>query len=143
MEKMRSLKWWMRLVGGFYILLGLINTPPVIAARIPIIYPYLSQQLESAAVQLLIDVWFMFGVEILVMGAMLLVASQSPWKNRILVYTILWLELTRGIGIDLYWITRGLYDNTFYIGFAIVHLIIILTGWVALANTRRSLQERE
>lgn len=38
---------------------------------------------------------------------MLLIGSGAPLRNAILVKTVLLLELTRGILMDLYWLSRG------------------------------------
>lgn len=137
---MNRLKWWMRIVGGFYILLAIQNLPFIVSSRISTQYPALDAPVESVAVQALIDMWFLFGVEIGVVGLMLLIASRAPVKNKILVQTVLALELLRGVAIDLYWVAKGDYVEGFYIGFAIVHAVIIVTGWLFL---RRAVAEGE
>jgi hypothetical protein len=67
----------MRIVGGFYILLALFNTPPVISARFTVKYP----DLEAAVV-----------------GVALVLLSRDP---------LLALEVVRGIVDDRYLLTRG------------------------------------
>lgn len=141
---MKKLKWWMRVVGLFYILLMVQNLPPLVLARLATQYPTLTAPVESVAVQGLVDMWFLFGTEMGVVGLMLLVASRTPLRNQILVQTVLLLELVRGIAQDVYWLTRGYYDDVFYVAFVVVHAIIIITGWLFLQQataesvTRRS-----
>lgn len=47
---MKRLKLWMRIIGGFYIFLGVINSPPVVAARMSFQYPALDLELDHLAV---------------------------------------------------------------------------------------------
>jgi hypothetical protein len=122
----------MRLVGGFFILIGLLNTPPVIAARMTSQYPTLGIDPGHVAPAIITDLWFMFGVETTVIGLMLIAGSASPLRNKLLVQTVLFLELTRGVLTDFYWITRGYSENVVYIGWIVIHLVIIVTGWYAL-----------
>lgn len=135
---MKNLTLWMRIVGGFYLLLGLFNTPPVIAARMNLHYPTLELGLDHVAVKAINDLWFMFGLEVAVIGLMLLIGSAVPLQNKILVQTVLLLELVRGIFVDVYWIGRGYYVAAPYIIWIVLHLAIIVSGWYFLrqADTR-------
>ena len=132
---MTRLKLWMRVIGGFYIFLGMINTPPFTAARMRVQYPTLDLELGHLAVKAINDLWFMFGVETAVIGLMLFIASAAPVQNKILAQTVLLLELVRGILMDLYWLSRGYYDPVPYIAWIIIHLAIILSGWYLLRQT--------
>jgi hypothetical protein len=138
---MDRLKLWMRLVGGFFILTGLFNTPPVIVARMNNHYPTLGLDSGHVALAIITDLWFMFGVETAVIGLMLIVGSACPLRNKLLVQTVLLLELTRGVLTDIYWITRGYSESLFYIGFIVVHLAIIVTGWYALRRAESHASE--
>lgn len=124
---MTQLKWWMRLVGGFYIFLAVINLPPVRANGFLSMFPELAGQQILLAFELLIDTWVMFGLELGVIGVMLIVFSRAPLQALSLVYTVIGLEIVRGVLDDIYMITRG-YPVGFYIGFIAVHLLIIVTG---------------
>ena len=44
-----------------------------------------------------------------------------------MVWFVVWLEFLHGVLDDLFLISRG-YDVAGYIGFTVVHLIIIVTG---------------
>lgn len=129
----RHLRRWMRIVGGFYVLLGLFNTPPVIAARFPMQYPDLGVAVDSSPAQALIDVWFMFGLEVAVIGVALLVAARDPARHLALVWTVLALEVVRGIADDLYLLARG-YEVAPYVIWIVVHTAIIVTGLVVLRH---------
>jgi hypothetical protein len=133
---MTQLKWWMRIVGGFYILLAIQSLPPIVAARLNAQYVGLDTAVSSVAGQALVDMWFLFGTEIGIVGAMLIYASRAPLKNQILVLTVLVLEAVRGVAMDLYWVTRPIYPTGFYIGFAAVHVIIIVLGVTYLRKAR-------
>ena len=129
---MSKLKWWMRVIGVFYIFLMVLNLPPVVLARLSTQYEGLTAPVESVAVQGLADIWLTFGVDMGLVGVMLLIASRAPWRNRILVYTVLLLELVRGIALDVFFIMRGYYANEFMVAWIVVHAIIIVAGWISL-----------
>lgn len=133
----RGLQRWMRIVGGFYILLALFNTPPVIAARFASQYPALELAVDSAAAQALIDVWFMFGLEVAVIGVALVWLSRDPLRALPLVWVVLALELVRGIADDLYLLARG-YDPVVYLVWIVLHLVIVVTGLLSIRAVRRT-----
>lgn len=133
---MKLLRWWMRIVGTLYLVLGFANLPPAVRARIASMYPGWStgpRQVETLAI---VDTWFMFGIEVGVVGLALIVFSRRPLEARALVWTVLVLELLRGILHDLHVAMRDYSSAAFYLGFAAVHLAIIGTGWVALRKAR-------
>lgn len=134
---MRNLKRWMRLVGGFYLFLGVLNTPPVVAARMSMQYPFLELGSDHMAVKAINDLWFVFGAETAVIGLMLLLGSASPLPNKILVQTVVLLEVVRTL-LDAYWISRGYYDTAPYIIWIVIHLAIILSGWRLLQQAKGS-----
>jgi hypothetical protein len=125
--EMTQLKWWMRLVGGFYIFLAVLSLPPIRANGFLSVFPELAGQQTTLAFELLIDAWVMFGLELGVIGVMLIVFSRAPLQALSLVYTVIGLEIVRGIVDDIYMIMRG-YSVGFYIGFIIIHLLVIITG---------------
>lgn len=137
MKSMKRLKWWMLIVGAFYIVLGFINTPPLMTLRFNMQYPTIDLPVADSAVQALIDMWFVFGVEMLVVGVLLMVASRNPLQNKILVITVIVLELVRGILMDAYWLTRGIYTSAPYLIWIIIHLVILLSGFVLLRRAQR------
>lgn len=131
----------MRGVGGFYLLLAVLNLPPLAAARLSSQYPTLELLPGSGAAQAIVDLWFLFGVELGVLGAALLWASRRPLDGRLLVVTVLWLEAVRGVAMDLYWVGSALYDGGFYAGFAALHAALIVIGLWALR--RASTENRQ
>ncbi len=133
--KAAGLRRWMRIVGGFYLVMGAFNTPPVIQARFGAQYAELGLAVDSPAAQALVDVWFMFGLEVAVIGAALLYFSSDPARHLALVWTVLGLELVRGVVDDLYLIARG-YDPRIYGLWVLIHLVIIVTGVAAIRGSR-------
>lgn len=133
---MTALRRWMAITGGFYVLVGLFNTPPVIEARLPFQFPDLGVEADSVAARVLIDTWFMFGLEMLVVGAALIRFSRTPSQHLGLAWTVIALELVRGVADDVYWIARG-HDPIAYLGWIAIHLVIIATGVHALGRARR------
>lgn len=131
----RHLQVWMRTVGGFYVVLGLFNTPPVIVARFPAQYPSLGVAIESRPAQALLDVWFMFGLEVAVIGVVLMIAARDPVRHIVLVWTVLALEIVRGIADDLYMLTRG-YDVAPYVIWIALHTVVVASGLWALRRAQ-------
>lgn len=125
---MTRLAWWMRIVGAFYLVLGAGFFPPVNQARLSFMIPGFDATPESIAYKAFIDWTLVFGLDLLVIGAVLLYAAREPLRNRILVWLVVWLEGVRGVLDDLYYISRGYASAPFYIGFIAVHLVIISTG---------------
>lgn len=132
----RHLQRWMRIVGSFYIALGLFNTPPIIAARFAAQYPDLGVTVDSMPAQALIDVWFMFGLEVAVIGVALLIAARNPARHLALMWTVLVLEVVRGIVDDVYMLARG-YEVAPYVIWIVVHTAIAITGWWALRRAQQ------
>jgi hypothetical protein len=133
---MSGLKLWMRIVGAFYVVMGVFNTPWIIEARLTTQYPNLGVATDSNAARALVDTWFMFGLEVMVIGVALLYFSRDPARHIALVWTVIGLEIVRGIFDDLYLLARG-YDVAIYSGWIVIHLIIIVTGVVAVRRDAR------
>jgi hypothetical protein len=132
---MGGLRWWMRIVGVFY----LVQATIAAIVRLPIRVLAPAGTLEAAGgtdpvARLLVDTWILFGLEIAVVGGALLFASRSPERARPLAWLVLALELFRGIAHDLHMIGRG-YDPPPFIIWVVIHLVIIATGYVALRRT--------
>jgi BphX-like len=121
-------RWWLRLVGGFYIVLALASlwtlfiNPQLFGAMFPF-------SAEPLSIRAFSDAWLIFILEMAVLGCIMLYASRHPARNGILVITVAVLELFRGAGGDLLWMSRG-WPAANYIPFMIVHLIIAVTGIV-------------
>lgn len=134
---MQQLSRWMRAVGVFYILNGL-------ALMLVYLVPTAQREMISQVVPgadagdpllgYAMEIWFMFALEVVVIGVFLLLGSRNAWANRILVLTVLGLELIRGVLDDLIWIANG-YPPAFYIAWILVHAVIIVTGVVAFRST--------
>ena len=57
-----------------------------------------------------------------------------PSPFSVLVWTIIAIELARGIANDVYMIARG-YDVTVFIVWSVIHTLVILTELLALGRT--------
>lgn len=132
---MNRLRWWYRITGAIYILLGIGFIPFINAARLPFMLPGFDAPTGGVAYRGFLDFAFMFGLDLLVVGAMLIYAARKPLQNAILVWLVVWLEIVRGILDDIYMIMRG-YSAPFYIGFIALHLVIIVTGVIFLKQAR-------
>ncbi len=126
---MTKLKWWFRLTGLIYLLLGIGFIPVINSQRISMMIPNLDAPVGGTAFWGLLDMSFMFGLDLIVIGIYLIYASRNPLKHLTIVYLVIWLEAVRGIMDDIYMISRG-YGAGFYIGFIIFHIIVIVTGYM-------------
>jgi hypothetical protein len=135
---MNKLKWWFRIVGAFYLFITLMNVYFLfLGGGIQMFTDSLPAPMNAdpLAGQAFADAWLVFVFELGVLGAMAMVASGNPVKNRIMAWVIIWAEVFRGILADAIWIMRG-YDAGRYIVFIAIHLAIILTGVVFLRQAQ-------
>jgi len=122
----------MRVAGALYLLQAVIAA--IVLLPIRVLGP--ADALPRAAAgdpttKLLVDTWILFGLEVGVVGAALLLASRVPAQARVLVGTVLGLELVRGIGHDIYMMVRG-YEATPFVVWIVIHTVLIVTGLVFL-----------
>lgn len=132
---MRALKWWLYIVGAVYVLLGLGFLPALNAARLPQVLPGFDAPVGGVAFRALLDYTLMFGLDLFVIGVFLLVIARTPQRAVPIVWLVLALELVRGIFDDVYMLARG-YSPSLYVGFIILHTIIIVTGLASLRRLR-------
>lgn len=138
---MNALKWWMRIVGTFYVVLFVVGSIVKLPVEMTLQQAGITFQPDNFVHMFLADTWVMFTLEVAVIGVMLWVASRNPLQNRILVYTLFGIELVRGIVDDIYMLARG-YEPGFYIGWIVIHSVIILTGWWALQQAKSAQPEQ-
>jgi hypothetical protein len=119
-------KWWLRVVGVFYLLLafGSLWLFFINPHSFDAMFPFSNDALSFRAFS---DAWLIFVLDLAVLGGIMLYAALEPARNGILVLTVAILELIRGAGGDLLWMTRG-WSTAHYIPFMILHLIIGFTG---------------
>ncbi|MBI4790318.1 MAG: BphX family protein [Chloroflexi bacterium] len=125
---MNNLKWWFRIVGAFYLLLGVVWSPLVgVNALMRQMYPNYDAPVGGVADKLFYNVGGMLGFEWIVMGAFMLYASREPAKHFSIVWLVVGYEILRGIVDDLFLIAQG-YPIAGYAAWIVVHLIIIVAG---------------
>ena len=87
-----------------------------------------------------IDPGLMFGLELGLIGLMLILASRAPYWALSLIYPIIAIEVARNILNDFYMIGRDSSEG-FYTIFIIIHLLILVMGAAflqqKLAQSRR------
>lgn len=123
-------------VGIFYVVLGVRLLPwingPMIEAFGDFATPGVNVDAASPLFTLLIDWMATFGLDLLVIGVVLVIAARNAYDHRILVYVVLAQEATRGILADLWFASRSFNSAGFYLGFLGVHAVVIVTGLRAL-----------
>ncbi len=123
---MNKLKWWFRIVGGFYLLLAVLNMYGTFidSAFFAQVLPFPP---DPNVVRAFVDGWSPFAFEIVGIATFMLWASRDPLKYLGAVWLLVWLELLHGVLDDMYLIARG-YSAVEYIGFIVIHIIIIGSG---------------
>ena len=123
---MKKLTWWFRIVGGFYLLLAIMNmygtfvNQAFFAQILP--FPASDQVVKAFVIG-----WSPFAFEIVGLGTFMLWASRNAGKYLGAVWLIVWLELLHGVVDDVYLIANG-FSAAEYIPFIVIHVIIIVTG---------------
>jgi hypothetical protein len=126
----------MRIVGVLYIALGLPFIPVINATRIGLFLPGL--RVDTLEYRMLLDYMFLFGLDLTVIGAMLLLAARDPIQNIFMVYTLIALEAVSGIADDLYMLPRGYFPGPFFVAFIALHVVIIGSAVVLVRAARAS-----
>jgi hypothetical protein len=139
---MIRLKWWMRIVGAFYLLQFVTNA--IVKVPIRAFGPKGALTQEAAGdpmARFLVDTWVVFGLEIAAIGVALLIFSRKPEQAKALIWTVIGIEVLRGIVADTYMISRGLPLIGLVI-WIVIHTVTIVTGLLFLREARSANQER-
>lgn len=126
------LVWWLRVVGSFYLLLFVMAA--VVKLPLRTFAPPGTLALAASGdpvARYLVDTWVMFGLELGVIGVAMLVGSRMVSRARLLAWTVIGLELVRGIVDDVYMLARG-YEPGGFVAWIVIHSAIILSGYLAL-----------
>jgi hypothetical protein len=124
---MSQLKGWLHLGGGFFVVLVLVSLPPIRATSfVGTFLDPLGQQ-ATLVFGFPIDPGILFGLELGLIGLMLIVASRAPFQALSLVYPIIAIEVVRNILNDFEMMGP---DNSlgFYTIFIVIHLLILVIG---------------
>ena len=131
------LRRWMQVVGAFYV----IQFVMMAMVRAPIATFGPAGTLDRAAAgdplaEFVVDTWTIFGLEVLAVGAVLLLATRRGELARGAIYTVLAIEISRGILADMSMIARGIHVGGYLI-WIVIHSTVIATGLLALRRSRR------
>ena len=134
---MNKLIWWMRVVGVFYVLQFVAMA--IVRAPIRTFGP--DGALEQAdagepVASFLVDTWLIFGLEVLAVGICLLIASRHRAWAAGVVWTVIAIEVSRGILADSIMIVRGI-EVAGYLVWIAIHSTVIVTGLRAIRAARR------
>ena len=130
---MNGLKWWMRVVGAVYVfgfLASSVLRLPIRAEGPPGILEHAAS--GDATARFVLDTWFTLGVYMGAAGIGLLVASRTPERARMLVWTVMGMELA-GIVADINKVAHGTYAAPLV--WMAVHAAIIAVGFFLQSRT--------
>jgi hypothetical protein len=135
---MRKLTLWLRIVGAFYLLQFVMMA--FVHAPIRTFGPEGSLARADAGdpvAEFLVDTWFTFGLEVGAVGVCLLIASRHLQLAHGVAWTVLAIEILRGIVTDVYMIARGM-EVPGYLVWIVIHSVVIVTGVRALRAPQSS-----
>ena len=133
---MMRLTWWFRIVGLFYLLLGVGNVYSVLSPTHAMFQGRLPISADGSTLNAFVQGWSPFAFEMLAIGSFLLWASRDPLRFRGVVWLIAWMEIWHGIIDDLYLISQG-WDAAGYAVFIAVHAVIVVTGILFVREASR------
>jgi hypothetical protein len=127
---------WMQIVGAFYVLQFVMMA--LVRAPIRTFGP--AGTLSKAAAgdslaRFVVDTWTFFGLEVGAVGVMLLVATRHTELAAGAIWTVLAIEVGRGLIADTYMIARGIHVGG-YLVWIVIHTVVIVTGLMALRARR-------
>lgn len=135
---MKKLQWWLRIVGGFYLLLGLSNMYVMFFTDGAGILAGSPFTVEASTIRVAIDFWSASAFSTLGGALFLLWASRRPIQYVQVAKYVAWLELT-GLGsFALFGLMRG-YDVALFSVFLVIHLLIAGTGFVFASQAQSEL----
>ena len=133
--------WWLRIVGGFYLLQFVMMA--FVRAPIRTFGPEGALARADAGdptASFLVDTWFIFGLEVAAVGVALLLASRRSELALGVTWTVLAIELFRGILADITMIARGI-EVPGYLVWIVIHSVVIVTGLRALQGRDEPMPE--
>jgi hypothetical protein len=134
---MKKLSWWFRATGIIYLVLGLSWVPAFSALSFDTKITNFDAPIGGTAYNGFLDWMLTFGLDLLVTGVFLIIASWRPARYLPFVWLIVALEAIRGIADDLYMIARG-YSVASNVAFIVLHAAIIVTGVVFARSFSRA-----
>ena len=131
------LRRWMQIVGTFYLLQFVMLV--IVRAPIRTFGPPGTLDRARAGDELAefaLDTWTFFGLEILAVGIVLLLATRWSELAPGAIVTVLAIEISRGIVADLYQVARGVHVAGYLVWIAI-HTTVLLSGVLCRHDARR------
>ncbi|MBI3163850.1 MAG: hypothetical protein HYZ24_04145 [Chloroflexi bacterium] len=132
---MNKLKWWLRIVGGFYLLIGgadvyfALFNPQALAAS----YGTITDEL---AVRVIAVTNLIVGLGMVVPGVMMFIAVREPGRARFFVLAIALLELFQWIPYNVVALLHRTSPASAAIPLLVLHTIFGITGIVFLRQTK-------
>lgn len=131
---MNKLKWWLWIVGAFYVLLGGVNVygalfdPQLVTA-------YYGAITDELAIRVIAETTLIVGLGMAVLGVMMFIASRAPGGARFFVLAIAMLELFQWVPYDVVTLLNETMPASVVIPFLVLHLIFGITGIMFLRQT--------
>jgi hypothetical protein len=129
----KGLSRWLRIIGAFYVLQFVAMV--IVKAPIKTMGPANALALAASGDELarfVVETWVTFGLEVGAIGVGLLFAARAPEHARPLIWTVIAVEIGRGLIADGYFIaTRGSVPAPIAVWLAL-HSAVIASGLLVL-----------
>lgn len=139
---MKKLQWWFRVVGVWYLLLGLMNIYMMFLGSTDYLVQNMPFPADEWAVRAFVDGWSPFLFEMFGIAIFALWASRNAGKQFSAALLLIWLEFVHGVLDDIFLIARG-YEAAGYIGFIMIHLVIIATGVLFVRQAQAGMESAQ
>lgn len=132
---MNKLKWWFRVVGGFYLLIGVptvyfaLFNPQALAAS----YGAITDEL---AVRVIAATNLTVGLGVVALGVMMFIAVREPGRVRFFVLTIAMLEFFQWIPYNVFALLHRTSPASAAIPLLVLHVLFGITGIAFLRQTK-------
>lgn len=133
---MRILARWLRIVGVVNIGLGATWLPFLNGARPGTRHAGWDTPLDGAAYESFLGYVMVFGLDLIALGVILLIASSRPAEGLVFAWLAIGLSIVRGVVNGIHLITIG-YSLPAMQSLIALHLVIIATGLLALRAASR------
>ena len=130
---MNKLKWWLRIVGAWYLLFGMMDVYALFDPEL--VASYYGTITEELAIRVLAETTLLVGLGMTVLGVMMFVAARDPGRARFFILTVAMLELFQFVLYDVVVLQSGSLPASIVIPILVIHLIFGVTGIIFLRQT--------
>lgn len=127
---MKYTRNWFVVLGLWYVFNAVLTWPSVFGPTLPKMYPGVALYEAEPVFRLLTEAWVIVGIQLAAIGLVALWGARDPMKYIAIIPVTIVTEIVDGIW-DIYSIMYSHEAMWMGVTTLVIHVIIILTGWVA------------